>query len=411
MTLNLLELRRDFPMLATTMHGKPLVYLDNAATTQKPRVVIERMDLFYREEYATINRGVYGLSQRATQACDDVREKVRAFLNAGVASEIIFTKGTTEAINLVAASFGRKLFSTGQEIILSTIEHHSNIVPWQRLAEDKGLTLKIIPVNDRGELVLEEYENLLSDRTAIVAVGHISNALGTVNPIAEMIRLAHQKNIPVLIDGAQGAPHAIVDVRALDCDFYCFSGHKLYGPTGIGVLYAKQIHLERMDPYQSGGDMIEQVTFEKTTYAKSPAKFEAGTPPIAQIVGLGTAIDYIETLGRKRIAAAEQQLLTYATEALGSFPGIRLIGTAREKAAVISFVMEGVHPHDIGTILDEEGIAIRAGHHCAQPTMKRFGVAATVRASFAFYNIREEVDLLMKGLEKVRKVFGYGHPT
>lgn len=398
-------IRRDFPMLVRTMNGKPLVYLDNAATTQKPNAVIERMNRFYREEYATINRGVYGLSQQATAACDTTRELCRRHLNATHKHEIIFTKGTTEGINLVAAGFGRKFFSAGGEIIVSTIEHHSNIVPWQRLCAERGLTLKVIPVNDRGELMLDEYEKLLSDRTRLVAVNHISNALGTINPIAEIIRRAHERDAVVLVDGAQAAAHLCIDVQALDCDFYCFSGHKLYGPTGIGVLYAQHKHLEAMDPYQGGGDMIEEVRFEKTTYAKPPARFEAGTPPIAEIIGLGAAIEYLHRLDVERIALWEEELLAYATEGLGTINGLTIIGQARQKAPIISFVMTDVHPHDIGTILDAEGIAIRAGHHCAQPTMRRFNVPATARASFACYNTREEVEMLIRGLNKVREVF------
>jgi cysteine desulfurase/selenocysteine lyase len=404
-SLNIHRLRHDFPMLSSRMNGKPLVYLDNAATTQKPRFVIERMNEFYKNEYATVRRGVYTFSQLSTRECELVREKCRRFLNAADASEIIFTSGTTESINLVAAGFGRKFLKKGDEILISTMEHHSNIVPWQRLCQEKELVLKVIPVDDRGELVMEEFEKLLGPRTYLVAVTHISNVLGTVNPIREIIRRAHHAGAVALIDGAQGAPHAPVDVQALDCDFYCFSGHKIYGPSGIGVLYGKARHLEAMDPYQFGGDMIETVSFEKTTFAKPPAKFEAGTPPIVETIGLGAAIDYLEHLDFSLIHDAERKLLDDATQKLSEIPGLRIIGTADEKASLISFVMEGIHPHDLGTILDQEGIAIRAGHHCAQPTMKRFGVAATARASFAFYNTKEEVDVLVKGLHKALEVF------
>ncbi|MBI4352395.1 MAG: cysteine desulfurase [Candidatus Omnitrophica bacterium] len=403
--LDVERIRAEFPMLSSRMNGHPLVYLDNAATTQKPRAVIDRLVHFYEKEYATVRRGVYTFSQDSTRECDLVREKCREFLNAAKSSEIIFTRGTTEAINLVVSAFGRKFLKKGDTVILSTIEHHSNLVPWQQLCEEKGLTLKVIPVDDRGELLLEEYKKLLSARASMVAVTHVSNALGTVNPIGEIVKLAHEAGAWVLIDGAQGAPHLEVDVRALDCDFYCFSGHKIYGPTGVGVLYAKEKHLEAMDPYHFGGDMIETVTFEKTTFTKPPHKFEAGTPPFAEIIALGPAIDTIETLGFESIAAHEQELLEYAARRLREVPGLRLIGEAKEKASVISFVMEGTHPHDIGTVLDQEGIAIRAGHHCAQPTMRRFGVAATARASFAFYNTKEEVDKLVSGLYKVVEIF------
>ncbi|MBI4211366.1 MAG: cysteine desulfurase [Deltaproteobacteria bacterium] len=398
--------RRDFPMLTRKMHGQPLIYLDNGATTQKPLTVLNRMDQFYREEYATVRRGVYGLSQKATEACIASRETCRRFLNARSADEIVFTKGTTEAINLVAASYGRKFVQAGDEIIISEIEHHANIVPWQRLAEEKGAQLRIVPVNDQGELIFSAFEKLLSPKTRIVAIAHISNALGTIHPIREIIAMAHKAGAVVLIDGAQAAAHMNVDVRELDADFYCFSGHKTFGPTGIGVLYGKLALLTAMDPYQCGGDMIDEVRFEKTTFAPPPAKFEAGTPPIAQIIGLGEALRYIEAIGREQIAAYEHELLLYATEALRRIPGLKIIGEAHHKAAIISFIMDGVHPHDIGTILDSQGIAIRAGHHCAQPTMRRFGVPATARASFAFYNTREDIDELIKAVSSVRKVFG-----
>ena len=399
------KIRRDFPMLETQMNGHPLVYLDNAATTQKPLPVIERMDQFLKNEYSTIHRGVYSLSYRATAECDAVREKCRQFLNASKIAEIIFTKGATEAINLVAAGFGRKFLKAGDEIILSAIEHHSNLVPWQQLAREKNLTLRVAPVNDKGELLMEDFQKLLNARTYLVAVTHISNVLGTINPIQEITKRAHHAGAVVLVDGAQSAPHMKVNVQELDCDFYCFSGHKIYGPTGVGVLYGKRRHLEAMDPYQFGGDMIEQVTFEKTTFAKPPAKFEAGTPAIAEIIGLGAAIDYIEDIGFEAIAEHEHELLEYATKALSRIPGLRIIGQAEEKASLISFVLEGVHPHDIGTVLDQEGIAIRAGHHCAQPLMKRSGISATARASLAFYNTREEIDLLVQCIKRVTNIF------
>ena len=399
------KIRRDFPILSQKMNGHPLAYLDNAATAQKPLGVIERMDRFYRNEYATIHRGVYTLSQHTTVLCDEAREKCRQFLNAKKSSEIIFTRGATEAINLVAASFGRRFLKKGDEIIISEIEHHSNIVPWQDLCEEKGLVLRVIPVNDQGELELGEFQKLLNSRTYLVAVTHVSNALGTINPIEEIVKMAHHAGAVVLVDGAQSAPHMTVDVEALDCDFYCFSGHKIYGPTGIGVLYGKSAHLERMHPYQFGGDMIESVTFEKTTYAKPPARFEAGTPAIAQIIGLGEAIDYVQRIGFREISRYEHELLQYATQKLSQIRELRIIGQTREKASLISFVVEGIHPHDVGTVLDEEGIAIRAGHHCAQPTMKRFGVPATARASFAFYNTKEEIDRLAGAIQKATQLF------
>lgn len=399
------EIRKDFPVLHETFYGRPLVYLDNAATTQKPRSVIDRMTQFYSHEYGTVRRGVYALSEKSTQAYEQARAKVARFLNAPISCEIIFTKGTTEAINLVATSYGRPFVGAGDEIIISAIEHHANIVPWQQLCLEKGATLKVIPVNDRGELQIDEFQRLLNDRTRLVAVNHVSNALGTVNPIREIIDLAHAQNVPVLIDGAQGISHIPVDVQALDCDFYAFSGHKLYGPSGIGVLYAKLKHLDAMTPYQYGGEMIESVTFEKSTFAKAPRKFEAGTPPIAEVIGLGAAIDYLSALGMGRIGEYEESLLAYATEKLSAIPGLTIIGQAEQKASVLSFVIDGVHPHDIGTLLDREGIAIRAGHHCAQPVMQRYGIPATARASFAFYNKAEEVDKLAQAIETVIKVF------
>lgn len=403
--LDVQKIRRDFPMLAKAMNGKPLVYLDNAASTHKPRAVIDRIQHFLSSEYSNIHRGVYTLSHEATKAVDEAREKCRRFLNAASSSEIIFTRGATEAINLVAAGYGRKFLKKDDEVLISEIEHHANIVPWQRLCEEKGLKLKVIPVNDRGELDMDAFQSLLGPRTYLVAVTHVSNALGTINPVEEITKRAHHAGAVVLIDGAQAVPHMKVDVQALDCDFYCFSGHKVYGPTGVGVLYAKRKHLDAMDPYQTGGDMIESVTFEKTTYAKPPAKFEAGTPAIAEILGFGTALDYLEGLGMDQIARYEQELLEYATKKLEAIPGLRIIGEAQEKASLISFVLEGIHPHDVGTVLNEEGIAVRAGHHCAQPTMKRFRIPATTRASFAFYNTREEIDALARGIEKVKKVF------
>ncbi len=399
------RVRKDFPMLEHRMNGKPLVYLDNAATTQKPLAVIERLSNFYKNEYATIHRGVYTFSQNSTEECNEAREKCRKFLNAKDASEIIFVRGATEAINLVAVAYGRKALKKGDEILISEIEHHSNIVPWQQLALEKGLVLKWAPVNDLGEIILEEFERLLGPRTYLVSVGHISNALGTINPVKEIIKLAHHAGAVVMIDGAQGVPHTRVDVQDLDCDFYCFSGHKIYGPTGIGVLYAKKKHLEAMDPYQFGGDMIETVTFEKTTFAKLPNKFEAGTPAIAQIIGLGVAIDYLQGIGFEAIEHYEQELLRTATERLSQINGLKIVGTAAEKASLISFTLEGIHPHDIGTVLDQEGIAIRAGHHCAQPAMRRFGVPATARASFAFYNTKEEIEKLAEAINKAKKIF------
>lgn len=404
-SINVEAVRKDFPVLAREMNGHPLAYLDNAATTQKPVSVIDRMDRFYREEYATVHRGVYYISQQATWECDQVREKCRKFLGARSADEIVFVRGATEAINLVAASYGRKFLKKGDEIVISAIEHHANIVPWQRICEERQTKLRVIPINDQGELLMDEYRKLLNGRTKLVAVTHMSNALGTVNPIREIIELAHQAGAVCLVDGAQGIVHEKVDVSALDCDFYCFSGHKLYGPTGIGVLYGKLQHLEAMDPYQTGGEMIETVSFECTTYAKPPLKFEAGTPAIVEIVGLGPAIEYVQSLGLENIAAYERELLLYGTEKLLELGGIRIIGTAKEKASVLSFTMEHVHPHDIGTILDQQGVAVRTGHHCTQPVMTRFNLPATARASLAFYNTREELDRLAAGLRKVREVF------
>jgi cysteine desulfurase/selenocysteine lyase len=399
------RIREEFPALWITVHGKPLVYLDSAATTHKPKCVIDTLTRFYTEENSNVHRGVHHLSQVATQAYESGRTRVRQFLNAAHDREIVFTRGTTEGINLVAQTYGRKFFRAGDEVLISAMEHHSNIVPWQMICEEKGAALKVIPMNDAGELLLEEYQRLLTDRTKLVAVTHVSNALGTVNPIRDMIALAHARGVPVLVDGAQAVPHLPVDVRDLDCDFYVFSGHKLFGPTGIGVLYGRASLLENMPPYQGGGDMISAVTFEKTIYNTLPYKFEAGTPHIAGVIGLAAAIEYVERIGRSQIAAYEADLLAYGTEILTAIPGLRLIGTAREKAGVLSFVLDGIHAHDIGTILDLDGIAVRAGHHCAMPVMKRFGLPATARASLAFYNTRADLDALAKGLQKVREVF------
>lgn len=400
-----LKWRRDFPMLTKKVHGHPLVYLDSAATAQKPQSVIERMRRFYSEEYATVNRGVYLLSQQSTSECHRVRQLLQHFIGAASTDEIVFTKGTTEAINLVAHSFGKKFLQPGDEIIISTLEHHANIVPWQIACENFGAVLKVIPAQDNGELDLAAYKNLLSTKTKLVAVGHASNALGTINPVAEMIQLAKKVGAYTLIDGAQAVPHFAVDVQKLDCDFYCFSAHKMFGPTGIGVLYGKKDLLNQLPPYQTGGDMIESVTFEKSTFCKAPQRFEAGTPAIAEIVGFGATLEYLNSLNRQLCETHEQELLNYATECLRSFPGIRIIGESKKKVAVLSFVMDKVHPHDIGTVLDEVGIAIRAGHHCAQPTMQRYGVPATVRISIAHYNTRSDIDRLMAGLQKVAKVF------
>jgi cysteine desulfurase / selenocysteine lyase len=387
------------------VHGHPLVYLDNAATSQKPQSVIDALVRYYESENANIHRGVHYLSQIATEAFEQARETVRAFVNAARASEIIFTRGTTEAINLVAQSYGRANVGAGDEVLITAMEHHSNIVPWQMLCEEKGAKLRVAPMNDEGELVLEEFRKLLNPRTKVVAVGHVSNALGTINPLKQMIAMAHALGIPVVVDGAQAVPHLAVDVQDLDADFYTFSGHKMYGPTGIGVLYGKTALLEAMPPYQGGGDMISSVTFEKTTYNKLPHKFEAGTPDMAGVVGLKAAIEYMNGVGIATIAAHEHELLEYATNVIGALPGVRLIGTAREKASVLSFVLDEVHPHDIGTILDQEGIAVRTGHHCAQPVMERFHIPATVRASFAVYNTKAEVDALARAIEKVHEVF------
>jgi cysteine desulfurase / selenocysteine lyase len=404
--LDIQKIRADFPILQEKVNGHPLVYLDNAATSQKPRAVIEAIARYYEQSNANIHRGVHYLSQKATDEFEAARKAVQQFLHAARPSEIIFVRGATEAINLVAQTYGRAHVGAGDEVVITAMEHHSNIVPWQLLCDEKKAKLRVAPINDKGELVLEEFERLLNPRTKIVAVGHVSNALGTINPLAQIIKMAHAKKIPVLVDGAQAVPHIPVNVQELDCDFYVFSGHKVYGPTGIGVLYGKLALLEAMPPYQGGGDMISSVTFEKTIYNKVPHKFEAGTPDMSGAIGLHTAIDYLNNLGLENIAEYEHELLTYATSKVSAIPGVRLIGTAKEKASVLSFVIEGVHPHDIGTILDQEGIAIRTGHHCAQPVMERFGIDATARASFGLYNTKEEIDALVKGIKKVQEVFG-----
>jgi cysteine desulfurase/selenocysteine lyase len=399
------KVREDFPVLKQRIHGKPLVYLDNAATAQKPLAVIQAIRKFYEVDCANIHRGVHELSQRSTAAYEETRSKAKRFLNARSRNELIFVRGATEGINLVAASWGRKNVKAGDEVVISALEHHSNIVPWQMLCEEKGARLRVIPMDDRGELLLDEYEKLLGPRTRMVAVGHVSNALGTINPVRQIVEMAHRAGALALIDGAQAAPHLKIDVQALDADFYTFSGHKVYGPTGIGILYGKARLLNAMPPYQGGGDMIKSVTFEKTIYADLPYKFEAGTPNIAGGIGLGAAFDYVTRIGLDKIGAYEHELLVYGTEALSRIPGLRLIGTAREKAAVLSFVMDGIHPHDIGTVLDRQGIAVRTGHHCAQPVMDRFGVPATARASLAFYNTVAEIDALVAGLGKVKEIF------
>ncbi len=399
------RIREDFPVLKQTVNGKPLVYLDNAASSQVPQVVIDRGSVYLEQEHSNIHRGVHYLSQRATTAYEGAREKVKRFINAREAKECIFVRGCTEGINLVMHGYGRKFVGEGDEVIISAMEHHSNIVPWQMLCEEKGARLRVIPINDAGELLLDEYDALLNERTKIVAVVHISNALGTVNPIKEIIARAHKQGVPVLIDGAQSAPHLAVDVQDLDCDFYVFSGHKMFAPTGSGVVYGKAEWLEKMNPFQGGGDMIRTVAFEKTTYAGLPNKFEAGTPAIASQIGLGAAIDYLESIGREQAVRYEHELLRYATEKISAIEGVRIIGTAREKASVLSFVIDEIHPHDIGTILDQEGIAVRAGHHCAQPVMKRLNVPATARASFAFYNTKQEIDTLAHAIERVIEVF------
>jgi cysteine desulfurase/selenocysteine lyase len=403
--LDVERIRRDFPILDLQVKGKPLVFLDNAASSQMPKQVADRWVRYQTTQHANIHRAVHYLSEVATAEYEAARGKLARLINAREEGEVIFTTGTTDAINLVAHGYGRKFIAAGDEIVLTTLEHHSNIVPWQMVAEEKGARIRVAPVNDRGELVVEEYLKLLGPRTKIVAMGHVSNALGTINPVREMIEAAHRHGIPVLLDGAQAVPHMKLDMQVLDCDFYAFSGHKMFGPTGIGVLYGKRAWLEKMQPYKGGGDMILSVTFEKTTYAGIPAKFEAGTPPIAAAITLGAAADYVESIGFDAIHSHETALLDYATDRVNRLPGVRIIGTAEQKAAVISFVVDGVHPHDVGTLLNEEGVAIRTGHHCAQPVMKRFGIPATSRASFAFYNTMAEVDALVAGIRKVQKVF------
>lgn len=400
------RVREDFPVLGQTVNGKPLVYLDNAASAQVPRIVIERGAKYLREEHSNIHRGVHYLSQRATSAYEGAREKVKRFINAREARECIFVRGVTEGINLVMNAYGRKVVREGDEIIVSEMEHHSNIVPWQMLCEEKGARLRVIPMNDAGELMLDEFDALLNEKTKLVCVGHVSNSLGTVNPVKEIVARAHKLGVPVLVDGAQGMPHLKVDVQDLDCDFYAISGHKMFAPTGSGVLYGKAHLLEEMNPFIGGGSMIRTVTFERSTYAAIPDKFEAGTPAIASQIGLGAAIDYLNSIDRAAAQAHEQELLRYATERISSIEGVRVIGTAREKASVLAFVLGDVHPHDVGTILDQEGIAIRAGHHCAQPVMQHFKVPATARASFAFYNTKPEVDSLIAAVQKVVEVFG-----
>lgn len=404
-TLDIDAIRGAFPVLHQHIHGKPLAYLDNAATTQKPQQVIDAIKHYYEHDNANVHRGVHQLSERATRAYEGAREKVRQFINAGSTREVIFVRGATEAINLVAASYGQLTVRTGDRIVVSEMEHHSNIVPWQMLCERSGATLKVIPMNDRGELILDGLDEIIDHRTRLVAVGHVSNALGTVNPIRQIIELAHAKGVPVLLDGAQATAHASVDVRALDVDFYVFSAHKMYGPTGVGVLYAKEKLLRDMSPYQGGGDMISMVTFDKTLYNDLPFKFEAGTPNIAGAIGLGAAIDYLTTIGLDRIAQHEHELLQYATAKALTIPDLQIVGTAQNKVSILSFLLEGIHPHDIGTILDHQGVAIRTGHHCAMPVMTHFNVAATARASFALYNTYQEIDRLFEALDEVRKVF------
>jgi len=404
--LDVERIRADFPILKLQVNGKPLVYVDNAASSQMPQAVLDRWVRYQTTQHSNIHRAVHYLSETATAEYEAARRKLTAFINAKEEREVVFTSGTTDAINLVAHGYGRKFIGAGDEIVLTTLEHHANIVPWQMVAEEKGARIRVAPVNDRGELIFEEYLKLLGPRTRLVGVGHVSNALGTINPVREMIAAAHERGIPVLVDGAQAAPHMQLDMQALDCDFYAFSGHKMFGPTGIGVLYGKAAWLEKMQPYKGGVDMILSVTFEKTVYNVIPGKFEAGTPPIAAAIALGAAADYISGIGIERIHAHETDLLDYATDRVNRLPGVRIIGTAEKKAAVLSFVVHGVHPHDVGTLLNEEGIAVRTGHHCAQPIMQRFGIPATSRASFAFYNTHAEVDALVAGIRKVQKVLG-----
>jgi cysteine desulfurase/selenocysteine lyase len=399
------KIRTDFPILKQKIHGKPLVYFDNGATSQKPQVVIDALNRYYAAENSNIHRGVHFLSEQATAAYEAARHKIKHFINARSEQEIVFVRGTTEAINLVAQSYGRTFLKPGDEIIVSAMEHHSNIVPWQMLCEQTGARLRVVPINHDGELVLDEYCRMLNEKTKLVSVTHVSNALGTIVPVKEIARLAHERHVPVLVDGAQAAPHLKIDVQELDCDFYAFSGHKLFGPTGVGILYGRLELLDAMPPYQGGGDMISLVTFEKTHYNVLPYKFEAGTPHIAGGIGLGAAIDYLEGLDWQQVAAHEHGLLTYATAALSDIEGLRIIGTAKEKVGVVSFVFDHIHAHDVGTILDQEGVAVRAGHHCAMPVMQRFGVPATTRASFALYNTRQEIDILVRGIQRALEVF------
>ena len=403
---DVVRIREDFPILKQKIHGKPLVYLDNGATSQKPQAVIDAVAGYYSADNSNIHRGVHALSERATARYEAARGKLRDFINAPSDTEIVLVRGTTEAINLVAQSYGRTFLQAGDEIVVSALEHHSNIVPWQILCGQVGARLRVVPINHDGEIVMDEYRRLLNERTRFVSVAHVSNALGTVVPVKEMIGLAHERRVPVLLDGAQAVPHLKVDVRDLDCDFYAFSGHKMFGPTGVGVLYGRAELLDKMPPYQGGGDMISLVTFEKTHYNVLPYKFEAGTPNIAGVIGLGAAVDYLNDLNWADVAAHENELLRYATEALAEIGPVKIIGTAKEKAGVLSFVIEHVHAHDVGTILDQEGVAVRTGHHCAMPVMQRFGVPATTRASFAFYNTVEEIDVMVKAIRRVLKVFG-----
>jgi cysteine desulfurase/selenocysteine lyase len=404
-SVDLQRLRADFPILRLKVNGKPLAYLDNGASSQMPQPVMDRLTRYQTQEHSNIHRAVHYLSETATAAYEGARAKIQKFINARESREVIYTRGTTDAVNLVMHGFGRAFLKEGDEIIISQLEHHSNIVPWQMLRDEKGIKLQVIPCNDAGELLIDTYERLFNARTKLVSITHVSNALGTVNPVKQMIAMAHGQGVPVLVDGAQAVPHLAIDVQDLDCDFYCFSGHKMFAPTGIGILYGKAALLEKMQPYQGGGDMILSVTFDKTTYNALPYKFEAGTPPIAAAIGLGAAVDYLNEVGMDNIAAWEHELLAYATGQLEALPGVRIIGTAADKAAVLSFTIAGVHPHDVGTILNEDGVAVRTGHHCAQPVMQRFGIPATARASFALYNTFEEIDQLVAGIRRVQKMF------
>jgi len=403
--LDINKIRKDFPILQQQVYGKPLAYFDNAATTQKPQCVIDAIVKYYTEENSNIHRGVHFLSQKATLAFENARETVQKFINAQHAHEIIFTRGTTESINLVASSFGKKFIGKGDEVIISAMEHHSNIVPWQMICEEKQAVLKVIPFHKNGELDIDAFEKLLSEKTKIIAITHVSNALGTINPIKEIIKKAHERNIPVLIDGAQGIAHSKVDVQDLDCDFYCFSGHKVYAPMGVGVLYGKEKWLNAMPPYQGGGEMIETVTFDKTTYNELPFKFEAGTPNVGDVLGLAVALQYVEAIGIDNIAMYENELLEYATNELSKIGGIQIIGTATHKASVLSFLIDNIHPYDAGTIIDRFGVAVRTGHHCAQPVMDILEIPGTIRASFAFYNTKEEIDVLITAVKKVKEMF------